>query len=287
MLTQRTFKYRSGSAAVRALSEGTLYFASPKELNDCLEAKFDLAPAAAFTDIFRKTILELSSKRGSPVQWSETPANAAQFRTVHDVENKRFYASCQRAGIFSTSLRPDSQPMWAYYCSDARGFCFELHWTKELLEKYGLFPVDVTYTGESRVHNRADDFRELLLLHAKANPNWTTSDIHEYSLSEDFRRRWGILTTARALSIKHADWQHEQEVRIVAARSGPRAFLQDVLKRVIFMRTDFPEWGSVMMLLSRLYPDVEVAQLSFHHTEPFVRVQEMKRKLIPLEQIAQ
>jgi hypothetical protein len=32
------FKYRSGAAALRSLSDGTCYFAQPGELNDSLEA---------------------------------------------------------------------------------------------------------------------------------------------------------------------------------------------------------------------------------------------------------
>jgi hypothetical protein len=82
-----------------------------------------------------------------------------------------------------------------------------------------------------------------------------------------------IRSIARAVSIKHADWQHEAEVRLLAPRAGPLPLLSDVLKRVYFVRTDFSEWGSILMLLHRLYPKVEIARLSFEHTEPFVRIQ--------------
>jgi len=37
--TLTCFKYRSPSAALRCLAEGSLYFAKPSELNDTLEAQ--------------------------------------------------------------------------------------------------------------------------------------------------------------------------------------------------------------------------------------------------------
>lgn len=60
------FKYRSGSSALRSLSEGSLYFAGPNELNDILEAKFELAGAAQFLGAITGALNELASKRGLP-----------------------------------------------------------------------------------------------------------------------------------------------------------------------------------------------------------------------------
>jgi hypothetical protein len=99
------------------------------------------------------------------------------------------------------------------------------------------------------------------------------SQLQEFSLTESFRRRWGIQSVARAVSTKHADWQHEAELRLIAPRAGHIPIMSDILKRVFFIRTDFHEWGSIMMLLHRLYPKVELASLSFEHKEPFVKMQ--------------
>jgi hypothetical protein len=280
------FKYRSGASAVRALAEGTLYFASPRELNDSLEAKFDLATPHAFHQVLADTIRAIAAGKGVELEGPKRVPVASELASVITEENERFQKACDGVGIFSTSRRPDSQPMWAYYCDSGRGFCFELVLTKELIEKYGIFPAEVTYSTSSRIHNRAEDLRDLLLLYAKENPDWSMERLQDFALSEDFRRRWGIMTTARAVSVKHADWKHEEETRFVSARPQALPLLGEVLKRVIFMRTDFIEWSSIMMLLTRLYPDVEVAQIGFHHTAPFVRLQEMERKLIPIEQLA-
>ena len=60
--------------------------------------------------------------------------------------------------------------------------------------------------------------------------------------------------------------------------------LCQILKRVYFMRTDFPEWGPVMMLLHQLYLNVELAKMTFQHVEPYVRVQGMTKKLVPVHE---
>lgn len=84
--------------------------------------------------------------------------------------------------------------------------------------------------------------------------------------------------------IKHSDWSHENEVRFVTPRAGPLPILGQVLKRVYYVRTDFPEWGPVMMLMHQLYPNVELAKLTFQHIEPYVKVQDMTKKLVPFQE---
>jgi len=58
-----SYKYRSGAAALRCLSEGTAYFASPRELNDSLEAKFELTGATHFVDTVASSLNELALQR--------------------------------------------------------------------------------------------------------------------------------------------------------------------------------------------------------------------------------
>ena len=57
-----------------------------------------------------------------------------------------------------------------------------------------------------------------------------------------------------------------------------------VLKRVCFVRTDFPEWRPVMMLLHQFYSKVELAELTFKHVEPYVDVQDMSKKLVSIHE---
>lgn len=277
-----SFKYRSGAAALRCLSDGTLYFASPAELNDSLEAKFNLADERQFIDALAKTLSEIACHRGQPGNYSFDMSALNEFEQVNKVEGARFLEATQKVGIFSTAVRPDNQPMWAYYCDNSRGVCLELKWPTEVFKNYQLWPSVVSYTTRSRIHNRSDDLCRALIELGLQHPDWTMEQLQDYSLSEPFRRDCGVRSIARAVSIKHTDWQHEAEVRLLAPHAGTLPILADVLKRVYFVRTDFPEWGPILMLLHRLYPDVEIAHLSFEHTEPFVRVQPLESKMIPI-----
>lgn len=276
------FKYRTGAAALRALSEGTAYFAPPHSLNDSLEAKFDVAAAGDFSKTLYKTIAELARKRGHLGDLSFVDREVPGLAEMTEFENKRFEDSCRNVGIFSSATRPDNQPMWAYYCDNLHGVCFHLEWSEEILRQYQVLCLPVTYSRQSRVIDRAADLCELLCLFEKENPSWSMSQIMEFSLDESFRRRVGILSTAKAVATKHADWEHENELRLFKPNAGPIPVMQEVLKSVIFSRTDFPEWGSIMMLLHRLYPNVELVQMSFEHTEPFVKTRKLDFKLVPI-----
>jgi len=277
-----SFKYRSGAAALRSLSEGTAYFASPGELNDTLEAKFELTDAAHYIDAFESAIRELALRRGHRGGYLFDKAGFAEFELVHKRENQRFQDACQQVGIFSTACRPDDQAMWAYYCDNFQGVCFELEWSTYVLQKYQLLPNKVSYTRKARVLNRADDLRHSLLELGSQNPEWSMAQLQEFSLTEEFRRLEGIRSVAHAVSLKHADWRHERELRVIAARAGHMPMMEEILKRVFFIRTDFLEWGSIMMLLHKLYPKVELARVSFEHKEPFVKIEPFETKLIPI-----
>jgi hypothetical protein len=278
-----SYKYRSGAAALRCLSEGTAYFSSPRELNDSLEAKFELTPPERFSEMFTKAFNQLALSRGHVESFSMGTPLPTEFVSVNESENERFQEKCQQVGIFSTAPRPDNQSMWAYYCDNSKGVCLELEWSKEIFEKYQLWPINVIYSKEVRVHNRADDLCKSLLELGAQNPHWTIAQLKAFSLTESFRRREGINSVARAVSTKHSNWEHECEVRMLSPHAGPLPILADILKRVIFIRTDFTEWGAITMLLHRMYPNVQLAQLSFDHKEPFAKIQDLEFKKIPLQ----
>ena len=278
----RSFKYRSGAAALRSLSEETVYFASPTELNDSLEAKFDMVGTTQFIDVLAEAFLEIARQRGIN-RYSFDHSGFKEIDLNHTEESKRFQEASRKVGIFSTTARPDNQPMWAYYCENSAGVCFELEWSDELFREHQLWVSSVRYTTEARLHNRADDLRKLLLELSVQHPDWTVAQIKEFSLTESFRRRWGIESLARAVSQKHADWQHESELRILAPRSGPKRIIRDTLKQVFFVRTDFAEWGPIMKLLHMQYPDVKITKITFDHKDTYVTVQDFETQLVPLK----
>lgn len=275
------FKYRSGESALRCLVDGTLYFAKPGELNDVLETRFDHASPEAFSRIYLDTISDVSQKRGGPRLSPGYPC-PPEFVTVNTEENERFRQSCDNIGIFSAARRPNDQAMWAYYAENSQGMCFELEWSASTLKENGLLPVNVTYSGVARQHNRAEDWRTIFLDLAENNPSFSLQELYELSLEEPFRRRMGILSTARVTSIKHTDWAHEREIRLLSSKAGPRPLLKSVLKRVHFIRTDGKEWGPVVQEIHRNYPEVQLAQWTFHHGEITTSARSMMFKTIPV-----
>jgi hypothetical protein len=282
MQTYTGYKFRSGAAALRSLTEGTAYFATTEQLNDVLEAKFDIASAAQFADVFNKTLTELSLSRGFPTGVSFKRSVPKALKTANDRENARFLRQCGRMGIFATASRPDSQPMWAYYCDSHKGVCFHLEWPEDVIEKYQLWARRVTYSEEYRIHNRADDLRESMLDLGRENPRWSMAQLEAFSLTEQFRRQWGNNSTARAMSTKHLDWKHENELRVLSPRAGALPIMHKILKSVIFTRTDFPEWGPIMTALHQFYPKVRVAKMSFDYKEPFTASQQYEFRTIPI-----
>lgn len=279
-----SFKYRSGAAALRCLSDGLAYFAKPSEFNDCLEAKFDHSSAVAYIERMDRSIRDLAEQRGCAGGYSLPKGELSAFEAMNARDNANFLEATQRVGIYSTASRPDNQPMWAYYCDNSNGFCFELEWTDAVLTQHQIAPVGVLYSSAARVHNCAEIFDTLIREEAGLHPDWSMDRILEETRSEFFRFRFQMLNTCRAVSVKHSDWSHENEVRFVTPHAGPLPIMSQVLKRVYFARTDFPEWGPVMMLLHQLYPNVKLAQLSFHHSAPYVKVQSMTKKLVPLHE---
>jgi DUF2971 family protein len=277
-----SYKYRTGAAALRCLSEGTTYFASPGELNDSLEAKFDVSDAESFATVIGRTLTELSLRSGGP-SFSASEGGDDAFKGANSRESERFIQACQQVGIYSCAPRPDNQPMWSYYCGNERGVCLHLEWPKAIIERYHLHPTEVTYSPETRLVNRAAHYRQALLRLAAQNPKWSLAQLKAFSLTEQFRLGVGMSGIAEAVSIKHADWQHEQEIRMLAPRSGPLPLMRDILKSVIYTRPDFPEWGAIMMLLHQLYPSVRRVMMTFSHREPLVTSQLMMTKLVPIE----
>jgi len=275
------YKYRSGAAALRCLSDGTVYFAPSRELNDSLEAKFDVVDPEQYVAAIERTLADLSSQRGDTRLVRDRRA-IKQIEAANAAASERFVSECEQVGIFSGAPRPDNQPMWAYYCDSGKGFCFHLEWSRSLIEKWHLISTEVVYLREARLLNRADDVRDVLREVSAQNPTWSLDQLKAFCLSEPFVQRVRVRAVSRAMSMKHSDWEHEREVRMLAPQANALPLMQEILKSVIFTCTDFPEWGPVVMLLRQLYPKVRLAQMAFSHREPFVSSHFMTEKLVPI-----
>lgn len=275
------FKYRSGPAALRCLTEGTLYFAAPHELNDTLEAKFAHASPEDFTRVMSQMYSQISQQRGG-LALEFDPLGMAEMAEAHARECQRLKAFTDQIGILSAAQRPDHQAMWAYYADNASGVCFELEWSHDIIDRHQLWATDVLYHDEARVHNPADDWRHVFLGLGQNYPDASLAELHQFLLDESIRRKSGILTASRAASVKHTDWSHENEIRLLAPKSGALPVLGQVLKRVHYVRTDSAHWGAIMQLLHAYYPTVETTYWQFNHGVISAVPTPMEIRLIPI-----
>lgn len=133
-----------------------------------------------------------------------------------------------------------------------------------------------------RVHNRAEDWRHVFLELAQEHPDASLEELHQLSLEKSARRKSGILTASRAASVKHTDWSHEKEIRLLAPKSGALPVLGEVLKRVHYVRPDGEHWGAIMQLLRAYYPAVETTHWQFNHGMIGAISTPMEIRLIPV-----
>jgi len=263
------------------LAEGSLYFAKPSELNDTLEAKYEHATPEEFTRVMAQTYSEISQQRGGP-HLAFDPCGMTEMAEAHASESQRLQAFTEQIGIFSAAQRPDHQAMWAYYADNASGVCFELEWSHEIADRHQLWATDVQYHGEARIHNRAEDWRRVFLELAQEHPDASLETLHQLSLDESARRKSGILSASRAISVKHTDWAHEREIRLLAPKAGALPVLQDVLKRVHYVCHDGDHWPDIFHLLATRYPWIELVHWQFAHGKITARPTPMEIRLVPM-----
>lgn len=273
------FKYVGAERAVQCLEDGTLYLASPDQLNDALEARFSTAGAEDYLATVEATLAEVARQRDeSPLSLSREALR--EFADIHRHENERFQAFCEEIGICALAKRPDHQAMWAYYGEDGAGLCLELTLTREVIEAHQLLRGPVKYSDAPRVLNRAEDWRATLLELAERYPKATIQDLQRMIQEEQIRRRVGLRTAWRATSVKHTDWAHEDEVRLIGPKGRtPLPILSQVLTRVHYRR--FEALSRVAPLLVKHYPHVRSTQWTFDHGELQAQAQPMEFKLIP------
>lgn len=274
------FKYVSAAGAERCLNDGTLYLASPEQLNDTLEARFTTASAEAYLRITEDTLMEIARQRGETRLTFDRGA-LPEFTDVNQNENDRFQAFCEQVGICSLAKRPNHQAMWAYYGEDGNGLCLELKFSEKVLKGNQLLLGPVQYSDQPRVLNRAEDLRTSLLEMAKQHPTTPLRDLLRMSLDVPFRRRMGLRMAQRATSLKHTDWKHEDEIRLLGPKGGkPLPILEKVLTRIHFR--DIKAVTRFAPLLVKRYPNVQLMKWSFDHGELQAHGQPMTLKLIPV-----
>ncbi len=264
-----TFKYMDAERAIERLSSGELYFALPRQLNDSLEVKFSHASTADEMQATCDAFSTISIAKGGAA-WSLQPDSAADLEEVERVinlNNERFTAQISGVGIFATGGRADHQAMWAYYADECKGVCFELEWGSEVIVEHGLLFRNVNYMSGPRIINKSDDLAAALVELSRQNPDADIEAIMNMSYEEGFRRYVGFSLSARVASIKHTDWEHEKEIRVLSPTARALPILGSVLKAVHIVGYGCERFSEIYGLLVEKYPDVKVIQWKFDHGE--------------------
>lgn len=280
----RSFKYMSVDSALRRLSSGELYFASSRQLNDSLEVKFSHATVAEEQRALLEVFSAVSVSQGGPT-WSYQPESEADIHEMEQMISRRnddFQESLARVGIFATGKRPDHQAMWAYYADERKGVCFELEWNRDVVWEYGLLFRDVEYTSGPRVINQSQHMANAITLLSRQHPDADVYQLQKMSLDEAFRRQVGLNLAGRAASIKHLDWAHEDELRVLVARSRSLPILRSVLKAVHIVGFECLRFAEIYGLLRSDYPGVKIYQWTFDHGEISSIARELQITLVPV-----
>src|SRR5690606_27493387 len=117
---------------------------------------------------------------------------------------------------------------------------------------------------------------------AAEHPASSLEELHRISQTHLLTKKWRILTATRASLVKHTNWDHENEVRLLTPKSGDLAVLPDVLKRIHYVRRDRDHWPDIVQLLATRYPSVELMHWQFAHGKISAIPTPMEIRLIPV-----
>lgn len=259
------FKHRTLDRALSELADSGMFFAPPDTLNDTLESVFEMTDVNDFSKVISEAWAEINGTSGSGAESSNKPAEPDENLTrINARENARLQTFLSGCGVYSMVARPNNQALWAYYSGGPSGVCYELQFTPSLLMDHQLIIAPVEYSSDRKPFNRgvalANEMRR-----AHQSDRSSPADIFEKLASEDARRRWGISAAASALSRKHDDWKHEEEVRVIAPRSGSRPILFDCLKRVHLWWQDQDRLPENLLQVLVRHPNVELMLWKHEH----------------------
>lgn len=252
-----------------------MYFAKPDSLNDTLESKYDSAPSKDFYSLIESVYSDISFKKtGVGLSLSHIKEDQLnEMVKINTEENSRFKDFTSQVGIFSSASQLDNQAMWAYYADNNKGVCFELEWSNELVQENQIVYTNVQYTDAARILNRAEDWKVMFEKVMANNPDATLDELHKISLTEGWMKFYGILSASRAVSIKHTDWSHEDEIRLIKPKHGALPVLEDTLKRIHVITKDKlvvnETEKEILKIILVKYPLVTIVRWHFDHGKIF------------------
>jgi hypothetical protein len=210
------FKYRSGDSQtlardLKSLSDATFYAAPRGSLNDPFEGRFDRSSFDSQLTVLKKLLSGLMPKASTSLNEVSKAAN-------------EILSFVDKSGIFSLSLNPLNELIWAHYGGSHQGFCIGYD-VKRLVdfEPNLHYCIDVEYSSTAPVLQ------------------------HEQFLNATTPHS----TLQKILGVKSTPWCYEQEIRIVTTPPGLHEHDYRALRTVYFgLRCPEPTRLAVMEALA-------------------------------------
>jgi hypothetical protein len=225
------FKYRSGDSYtlkrdLESLQNSTFYATQRNNLNDPFEGRFDRNSLDNQLSAVQKLVSMLM------------PTTSASFDEVTKAVNG-VISFVDKSGVFSLSLNPLSELLWAHYGGSHRGFCIG-------------YDVQRLVEFEPNIHYCLD---------VQYSDTVPTLTYEQFIVSNP------QVILQKLLGIKSTPWQYEQEVRIVTTPPGPHEHDYRAVRKLYFgLRCPESTRLAVMKALSGrgvLYEQVESSSTSY------------------------
>lgn len=274
----KNYKYRTRDSALLDLLEGSVFFSKPSQFhsnNDKLEGEFVMETnASTFMNAVIEALSAIKIIRGEPPSNSMKPSPSPILSKIVAQGNADFIKQASELGICSTSTRYDNQAMWSHYCKN-EGLCFEFEWDQRIVEERHLIVSKVEYSDKLREINRDIIFKNMLIDYGNNHPELSISEVYNFSLSTEFRRKWMQEFIIKCSCIKNVCWEYENEIRIISPKSQSFDILKKILKSVYmfipqFKNPDFQDeifksrlLRMIWVQLADKYPDVKLFGLSY------------------------
>jgi len=193
------FKFREiNKYLIDGLVKGTIYFASPKQLNDPFDCRVDIKKAA------KQAIEQLSGRK------KEILTKLANMERYFD----QMQNDTGNVAVCSFSLILNDPLLWAHYANQHKGLCLTYNFPESFLNNPEaiLAVAPVEYEDNSMTKWFVD------------NTPTEETDFKEFTLE----------IIKKVLTIKSPAWSYEKEVRIIRMQNGPFEIEKRQLTQICF-----------------------------------------------------
>ncbi|EOD4081501.1 DUF2971 domain-containing protein [Yersinia enterocolitica] len=224
------YKYRSvNQQTLEMLINREVYFASPDQLNDPLDAKIDIN--AHYQEIVRKYDPNISEEFNRKA-FLLNVLNSKKV-TLEDGTEKRLNDLVQEfitsLGIFSLSKTASDALLWSHYGGAHKGLCLEFE-SDEISSKDVLSRGEIAYK-QKPIYEEV--FEELLLDFGSFVKPWEKDSSYSDEVADKFYTKQLSDLIGANLYVKSEKWKYEEEYRLVSNKAGKIKFNAKALKKII------------------------------------------------------